>query len=581
MNAAPYTPVYIEDSHAGSYYFFVNQLDLTKEYQLILIDKHSDATATFDSDSFRKKTLESKADGALEQLFQRWRGQGLIQCFSWIEPLMPKPISQVLWVAGNKLSKKQRDLQQIEATKQINCHEAAWPRVCGSLSSRFQVTDFTSLCRQKTTQSPVIVSLDLDYFRGLPAAKQKRELLRVLDYIFSLRNLQAISVAVSYPYLQSAAEADRLLYDLFKYLNQVKNLKLNFEPWMNNGPDRSELARTFYKKNLPVPKYDITKASPTLKSLLLNLNLKVEHFPEKWQTLLSDWQHQLKSLPRIMVSINKVNMSTRPCHYFSLYETPILRITGIEHLSHPVIHWLILTPKYKSINLTGKNYGFADNAPPWIIFQEQLIPNQGRQLKGADLINLFDSRIKFGTVRVLAEVVADQTMYRSNVVCLTRFQDAGYLGRLTDIFNLPYVLGSSLIKDQGFVGPDAKYGADCSGFIIYGMRRLGADIPYLNPNQLRPYLTELDTVNGFKNGNACGKKGSVHLNDKLLHAGLLLHFGGHIVAVYQDNAPKNILDYNDLIIHQLEGFPEIVPLRTLPQIKRSFQVMCFKTKWSR
>ena len=34
---------------------------------------------------------------------------------------------------------------------------------------------------------------------------------------------------------------------------------------------------------------------------------------------------------------------------------------------------------------------------------------------------------------------------------------------------------------------------------------------------------------------------------------------------------------NDLIVHQLEGYPEIIPLRNLPQINRPFQVMRFKS----
>ena len=37
-------PIYIEDSHAGSFGFFAQTLDLEKSYTLILIDEHSDAS---------------------------------------------------------------------------------------------------------------------------------------------------------------------------------------------------------------------------------------------------------------------------------------------------------------------------------------------------------------------------------------------------------------------------------------------------------------------------------------------------------------------------------------------------------
>ncbi len=576
ISANPYTTVYIEDSHAGSYYFFIEQLDLEKEHQLILFDKHSDATEAFDSDMLRAKARVSKMEYSLAELFQNWRSRGVIQCFNWIEPLMPKPLSRVVWVAGDNLSKGKIESKKKEVDQQLNCHEAALKRDSGNLAIRFQVTDFLTLQKSKSVKLPVVVSIDLDYFTGLNEIEQHKELEKVLDYTFSLPNLQAVSIAISYPYLQSPQEADRLLYQSFEYLNRIKNIKLCFEPFIDNGPDQSELAKSYYRKRLPVPKYEIDKASNTLKNLLLHIELDTKCHREEWQMLLSDWQKHLNPKPVLTIYKNGQIIPKERFNYFSIKDEIGLKVSGIENLFDPKVCWKVLYAKEKRINLTGRKYGFADNAVKWIIFAEKKLPFSNNILKTEDLISLFDTRTGFGTVRVLAEVTGRDGSYRSEVVCLSRYQDQSYLGKLSEIFNLPYILGSSLIREDNLLGPEVKYGADCSNFLIYGKRRLGLNIPYLNPNQLKEYLVELDRVNRFVSDVAYGKRGKVYLDNELIKEGLLLHFGEHIVAVYQDNEPKKVLSRNDLIVHQLEGFPEIIPLKSIKQTNRPFLVMKFK-----
>jgi len=576
INANPYLPVYIEDSHAGSYYFFVEKLNLADEYQLILFDKHSDATEAFDSDSIRKSVSKAKKDFSLDELFKTWRSQGIIQCFNWIEPLMPKPFSSVIWVAGKELSRKNLNAKKNVVDQQLNCHELAFKRDCGNLANRFQVTDFVTLQKSKDFKLPVVVSIDLDYFTGLNKVEQYKELKKVLDYTFGLPNLQAISIAVSYPYLQSSHEADRLLYLSLQYLKRIKNIKLRYEPFIDNGPDQSELAKSFYRKRLPVPKYEIKNASNNLKSLLLHLKFDMEYHREAWQALLRDWQNQSSIKPTILLYKNGKIVPNERFNYFSIDDAIGLRVSGVENIVDPKVCWKVLYSKEKSINLTERNYGFADNATRWIVFDERRLPYQDIELKNENLVNLFDIRTGFGTVQIFAEVANKGIIYQTETVCLSRYRDRSYLGRLTEIFNLPYILGSSLIREDNLIGPDVKYGADCSSFIIYGKRRLGLNIPYLNPNQLKDYLFELDKVNSFEHDVAYGQKGKIFLDEALIKEGLLLHFGEHIVAVYQDNEPKNVLDRNDLIVHQLEDFPEIIPLKDINQTNKSFLVMRFK-----
>jgi hypothetical protein len=107
-------PIYIEDSHAGSFYWLAKQLDLDAEYTLVHFDAHSDASAIFDSDNVRERL---RRVGSLEErrnLLEQWRKAGAIQCYNWIEPLMPAPISRMIWVPGPTLSKTSATERQEE-----------------------------------------------------------------------------------------------------------------------------------------------------------------------------------------------------------------------------------------------------------------------------------------------------------------------------------------------------------------------------------------------------------------------------------------------------------------------------------
>src|SRR5271157_3851600 len=66
-------PVYVEDSHAGSFYWMIRNLPLDRDYQLVLIDAHSDASEIFGSDSIRQQFMEAAGAGQLDSLEKRWR----------------------------------------------------------------------------------------------------------------------------------------------------------------------------------------------------------------------------------------------------------------------------------------------------------------------------------------------------------------------------------------------------------------------------------------------------------------------------------------------------------------------------
>src|SRR6266513_3956303 len=97
-------PIYIEDNHAGTFYWLAQTIDLDQPCTLILFDAHSDASGIFDSDKIRAALRNVASPQERQALLDRWRHTGGVQCFNWIEPLMPAPIAKVIWVSAEKLS---------------------------------------------------------------------------------------------------------------------------------------------------------------------------------------------------------------------------------------------------------------------------------------------------------------------------------------------------------------------------------------------------------------------------------------------------------------------------------------------
>src|SRR5262249_59622971 len=102
--AAKPLPIYIEDNHAGTFYWLAQNINLDEPCTLILFDAHSDASGIFDSDKIREALRKVASVQDRQTLLDRWRGKGVVQCFNWIEPLMPAPIEKVIWVPAEKLS---------------------------------------------------------------------------------------------------------------------------------------------------------------------------------------------------------------------------------------------------------------------------------------------------------------------------------------------------------------------------------------------------------------------------------------------------------------------------------------------
>src|SRR5438034_8276637 len=82
-------PIYIEDNHAGTFYWLAQHVELDEPCTLVHFDAHSDASSIFDSDKIRDAMRDVASLQDRQSLCARWRNKGVVQCFNWIEPLMP------------------------------------------------------------------------------------------------------------------------------------------------------------------------------------------------------------------------------------------------------------------------------------------------------------------------------------------------------------------------------------------------------------------------------------------------------------------------------------------------------------
>jgi hypothetical protein len=566
-------PVYIEDSHAGSFYWMIRNLPLDRDYQLVLIDAHSDASEILNSDSIRQSIMEAAGASQLDSLIGQWRRLGAIQAFNWIEPLMPHPIAKVWWIPADSLPADGIERRKREVCQEIDAHEAVYARRDGDLSSKYEVSDLSHF-QWNGIQEPVVVTIDLDYFAAAQGAEEtRRRLGGILDRVLELSNLQAITLSISRPYLASPSQAHLLLYEALRYLVRVVNASIRYEPFADTGEDRSEKAKEFYRQRLQPPRYELEGAPAVLRTLLLQnaSRIAVSEPSARWKALLEKWRRE-PPIPRVCLRVDGRRMPDGTEFTFAAGKRFQLAIEKPGSHPPPRVRWMVLSSAHPMYNLAGEDQGFANGAPRYMVDREEPVDGAGgsAELDGEKLIPFFDKKTGLGTLRVFCEATYGEDVYLSSVI------RGGYTGKLTEIFNLPYVYGSALLMSGGRISADARQGADCSHFIIYGRRREGANVPYVNPKDLLPYLELIDEFQGFENGVAVGLHGTIVMTPALLDKGLLLHFGKHVAAVYGNGGKSSLLTGDTLVVHQLEGPPEITTFGAMAAKYAQVRVMTFR-----
>jgi len=547
--------LYIEDNHAGSFFWIARNLDLEESCTLVLFDAHSDATAIFDSDTLRTQLRSIYPPAEWADRLQRWRRDGTIQCFGWIEPLMPSPFSRVLWVPREKISPADAAKLTAEAGEYLDAHIEAAPRRDGSFAGRYRACSLAALPGLLTPGGPVIVTIDLDYFSGMPEPETAFE--RVWQFVVACRNLRAVTFAISRPFLKEDAEAERLLGLAIHASLSLPTANIFFEPFATVGNDRSKRAVQLQQDKMAVPFYDIRAAAPDLRALLLanRDRIIVKEGAASWDTLLGQWEARG---PRARLAIRDHTPSTDGIWRVAASERPevILRMDPAD-ATPDLVEWFVESPMFPSCNLVASRDdepGFASGAPPRPRWKEVPLEASGPTLDFAAMRSYLDSGTGCGDVRLKARVRSGDHLLETGVMEVRFYAWNGFRAALSEQLGLPYLFGSGRLDNGHETGPETGWGADCANFVVYALRRQGLRVPWSNPKQLRGFL---ETV------AAPAVIGQTPIGGEDVERGLVIHFGNHVAVLMEDRPPLGILDEGDLVAHHLEGFPAIVPLGTL------------------
>ncbi len=114
----------------------------------------------------------------------------------------------------------------------------------------------------------------------------------------------------------------------------------------------------------------------------------------------------------------------------------------------------------------------------------------------------------------------------NNVFQISVREADSYVGYLTELLNLPFLLGPKNITSIGHQ-TDLKIATDCAELAIYGRRRMGNKVPYCGPRKMIDYLYNVDTIK----------------------SGTIVHFGFQVSIVYKDLGTIGKLDDDDYLIH--------------------------------
>ncbi|PYK10758.1 MAG: hypothetical protein DME65_08940 [Verrucomicrobia bacterium] len=555
-------PIYIEDNHAGTFYWLAQKLDMDQSYTLILFDAHSDASGIFDSDKIRNALRNVASPQDRQALLDRWRSNGTVQCFNWIEPLMPAPIARVIWVPAEKLSPAEIQQRAQEATVLLDGHLEAAPRRSGSLRESYVVSDFDNLEKRLNPNQPLIVTVDLDYFAGLSVTEQETAFARVWNFVIERSNLRAVTFAISRPYLKNEDESYRLLRLALTAALWLPTAQVEFEPFLTVANDRSNLAKQLMLKGEKLPAFDVEQAPQELRTRILSERQRVfvQHDTMRWEQLLRAWNDEA---PRLHLQVKDCQPSTD-----NVWRVRADQPAEVELVTEPwttkpeKIEWLALIPKYLRCNLTDlstNQVGFVAKAASRPAWNEVRIDHHDSVLPAAKIDKFFDRQWHCGSLRLRARAVVDGKIRETPILELRRFTGSGFRAAISEQFGLPYLFGSGELSENSNTGPETNLGADCANFVIYALRRQGQRIPWSDPKRLRD---NLDLV------AQSAAPGTARINAQDLQRGTIVHLGTHVAAVMEDRQPFGILSENDLVAHQLAGRPEILALGQLLKARR-------------
>lgn len=561
-------PVYIEDHHSGSFGWFASNICLTERH--VLVDAHSDATAVDHSDAVREGLRRVASEAQRVERMGEWRKSGRIQDFNWIEPLMPVPVEQIVWLAGWKLTAKEKARLQFDASVSVDGRLEFEARAVGELGGRWQVVDAEGFERWDPGTLPVVASIDLDFFAEMQPDEARKRFHQIWTRLLHLPALRAVSFAISRGWLPDDAQAFRLLGIALEELRLVRGARISFEPFAPTADyDDSLQARWLAVKGGKAPVFDLASAPQELRAFLVihASDYSVKCCPKRWAECIArfadegdGWKVIMEGGQPSIDGVFRVGSDSLPA--LQTRSTQGRDATGR-------VRWWALRPAAAGYRLwtsseLGKDFtGHQTSA--WIREERVLLAETRDGALAADKWRReLDTATGWGRVRIEAEVETPHGWFLTPTAEVRVFSGEGFHAGLSEQFHMPYAFGIGVVHCGDLDGPDTGWGNDCANFLIYAWRRMGRVLPWGSPAQLRTRLRTLS-----ENATVGSR---VPMNDEEIKTGLVIDFGRHVAALWEDREPKGVLDGNDLVVHHLGGFPELMTLGKLAAARPRFAV---------
>ena len=559
VSAGPRLPVFLSDNHAESFGWIAGKFDLDRPHWLVLVDAHSDATSVEDSDGLRDGLRRVGSIAERAEKIGAWRDAGRVQAFGWIEPLMPRPVDRVLWVAGRELDEARRAGLEAEARDAIDGRLGFELRSSQSLADRWRVADVAAMEKLDPGRGPVVLSLDLDFFAGMDDAPACFE--RVWKAAMDWPGLCGVSVSVSRPWLAGGGECDELVRMLLDAVRRTRGAELELDATVDRRRDDSLQAGRLRAAGEVVPRWDAGRAAAPVRALLVAMRgrLVVRDRERDWGPVLTDWSDR-HAPPGI--ALDGQVPGCDGVWRVAAGSAPVLRVRGPDGGGGRV-RWFerrAVRDAYDLLPETGLGKEFSRRPGRWVYEGREVLGESGDGALAAEKWRAADRPP--GRVLIEAEVERDGGWLPAGEIDLRLVADGGFRGGLSECFGMPYAFGIAAVRDGWAGGVDSGWGSDCSNFLVYAWRRAGVPLEWGDPGALR---RQLECVG---EGLTIGSRPAIGAG--WVRDGLMVDFGRHVAAVWEDREPLGVLDGSDLLAHHLGGLAAVVTLAELAESRPSF-----------
>jgi hypothetical protein len=555
-------PVFMADNHAETYGWITRTFDPDGAFTLVLIDAHSDASASERSEEMREGIRRVPDLATRAARVEQWRAEHRLQAFNWIEPLMPRPLDQVRWFAPASAG----DPQTLNsgAVASLDGRLEVEPRSSGPFAKRWQTAALADFATWQPERKPVILSIDLDTFAEMDAGKTEEKFAEIWKQAMSLPDLSGVAFAISRPWLKDDEQAARLVRMALRAVRHTRGATLEWDASMDDRPDDSLNAEGLRQDGRPVPRWDLSKAPAQITA-----ELALMHPAPRITDRKREWKPGHFPRPET-IAPTKGEIDIDGVWRFRIGEEPILRLSPPGDATGKV-RWQLLrsaSAAYDLLPQTGLGKGFSENAARHI-YEESV------SLGGSEDFLLDPATWKTangGSFRITAEYETSSGWLPAGSITLRIRNGEGFHGALSECQGMPYVFGIAGVSEDDLSGVETGWGSDCANLLIYAWRRNGIPLAWGDPGRLRRQLA-------VKSGNTV-IEAKTSITSEEVRRGIAIDFGSHVAALWEDRPPLGQLDGSDLVMHHLGGRPEIIPLEKLLPSRPQFSLLTPRTSHS-